>query len=197
VTRWAQPADQCSGRWRLASRTDFADRQKFEQVLDIARGWIVASGKRHRCNGADRPGSGATGRLAIKSVKQAVSCMAWMPTACWPTCAEQVNHDGDRAKVRTSFTLLDVPLVFEEDLSWFEGDWQDTETVEALKAERANRRNGGLFRTRWRNGKRSRSPTPAAHRRGRNRGGPSGHRARSLQILRGFRQGWRSALAIR
>ena len=131
-------------QWALAgwlSRTDFADRQKFEQVLDIARGWIVASGKRHPLQLAL---TGPEQRLqladlAIKSVKQAVSLYGLDADRVLASVRlEQVNRDGDRAKVRTSFTLLDVPLVFEEDLSWFEGDWQDTETVEALKAERAN-----------------------------------------------------------
>ena len=131
-------------QWALAgwlSRTDFADRKKFDQVLDIARGWIVASGKRHplqlQLTGPEQRLQLAD--LAIKSVKQAVSLYDLDADRVLASVRlEQVSRDGDRAKVRTSFTLLDVPLVFEEDLSWFEGDWQDTEAVEVLKAERAN-----------------------------------------------------------
>ncbi|HWS27461.1 MAG TPA: hypothetical protein VN259_12950 [Xanthomonadales bacterium] len=131
-------------QWALTvclSRTDFADRKKFDQVLDIARGWIVASGKRHPLQLAL---TGPEQRLqladlAIKSVKQAVSLYGLDADSVLASVRlEQVSRDGDRAKVRTSFTLLDVPLVFEEDLSWFEGEWQDTAAVDALKAERAN-----------------------------------------------------------
>ncbi len=131
-------------QWALAgwlSRTDFADRTRFEQVLDIARNWIVASGKQHPMQ---LPLTGPEQRLAladlaIKSIKQALTLYGLDADGVLASVRiEQLSRDGDHAKVRTSFELLDVPLVFEEDLTWFEGHWEDTETVTATKAERAN-----------------------------------------------------------
>ena len=115
-----------------------ADR---EQVLDIARNWIVASGKQHPMQ---LPLTGPEQRLAladlaIKSIKQALTLYGLDADGVLASVRiEQLSRDGDHAKVRTSFELLDVPLVFEEDLTWFEGHWEDTETVTATKAERAN-----------------------------------------------------------
>ena len=131
-------------QWALGgwlSRTDFADRKKFDQLLGIAHAWIVASGKQHPL---ELPLTGPEQRLqladlAIKSFKQAVTLYGLDADGVLASVRlEEISRDGDRAQVRTSFKLLDVPLVFEEDLSWFEGDWQDTETVNALKVERAS-----------------------------------------------------------
>ncbi len=65
-------------QWALGgwlSRTDFADRKKFDQLLGIAHAWIVASGKQHPL---ELPLTGPEQRLqladlAIKSFKQAVT----------------------------------------------------------------------------------------------------------------------------
>ncbi|MBK9654111.1 MAG: hypothetical protein IPO66_01070 [Rhodanobacteraceae bacterium] len=131
-------------QWALGgwlSRTDFADRKKFDQVLDIARGWIVASGKQHPLQ---LQLTGPEQRLqladqAIKSLKQVLSLYGLDADGVLASVRlEEISRNGERAQVRTSFKLLDVPLVFDEDLSWFEGEWRDTEVVNALKLERAN-----------------------------------------------------------
>lgn len=130
-------------QWALGgwlSRTDFADREKFDQVLGIARTWIVASGKQHPL---ELQLTGPEQRLqltdlAIKSFKQAVTLYGLDADGVLASVRmEEISRDGDRAQVRTSFKLLDVPLAFEEDLSWYEGEWQDTEMVNTLKRERA------------------------------------------------------------
>lgn len=131
-------------QWALTgwlSRTDFADRKQFDQVLAIGRAWIVASGKQHPLQ---LQLTGPEQRLqladsAIKSFKQVLSLYGLDADGVLASVRlEEIGRDGDRAQVRTSFKLLDVPLVFVEDLSWFEGEWQDTETVNQLKVERAN-----------------------------------------------------------
>lgn len=131
-------------QWALGgwlSRTDFADREKFDQLLGIGRAWIVASGKQHplqlQLTGPEQRLQLAD--LAIKSLKQAFGVYGLDADGVLASVRlEEISRAGDRAQVRTSFKLLDVPLVFEEDLSWFDGEWQDTESVNTQKAERAS-----------------------------------------------------------
>lgn len=130
-------------QWALTgwlSRTDLADRKSFEQMLGIARAWIVSSGAAHpqqlQLLGPERRLELADD--AVSSAKQALALYGLdIDGVLASVHMEEISRAGESARVRTSLKLLGVPLVFEEDLTWFEGDWQDNETVAMLKAERA------------------------------------------------------------
>lgn len=130
-------------RWALTgwlSRTDLADRKAFEQMLGIAHAWILSSGTLHpqqlQLLGPERRLELADD--AVKSAKRVLGLYGLDADGVLASVQmEEVSRAGEHARVRTSLKLLGVPLAFEEDLTWFEGNWQDTETVAMLKAERA------------------------------------------------------------
>jgi hypothetical protein len=125
-------------QWALTgwmARTDFADRKLFEQVLTLARDWVLASGARHPL---ELTLSGPEKRLrladqALRSAKQAV--------AIYGLDADQILAsvriseqpiDAKTTLVRTSLSVLDVPISFEEKLIWFEGQWRDADLYSRL-----------------------------------------------------------------
>lgn len=127
-------------QWALTgwlSRTDFSDRKSFDKVLAIARDWIVASGAAHplelvltapqqRLKLADD---------GIRSVKRALRLYGLDADAVLASVRfDEISRDDKQARLRTSFTVLDVPLQFEEDLAWFDGRWMDARQAEAMQA---------------------------------------------------------------
>ncbi|MGE4071720.1 MAG: hypothetical protein AB7E72_11145 [Lysobacterales bacterium] len=120
-------------QWALTgwmARTDFADRKHFEQVLTLARDWLLSTGARHPL---ELTLAGPEKRLrladqALRSAKQAV--------AIYGLDADQILAsvriseqpiDARTTLVRTSLSILDVPISFEEKLVWVEGQWRDAD----------------------------------------------------------------------
>ncbi|MCB1601304.1 MAG: hypothetical protein R3F18_17765 [Lysobacterales bacterium] len=120
-------------QWALTgwmSRTDFSDRKHFEQVLTLARDWVLASGAAHPL---ELTLSGPEKRLrladmALRSAKQAVAIYGLDADQILASVrmAEQ-PIDARTTLVRTSLTLFDAPISFEEKLVWFEGQWRDAD----------------------------------------------------------------------
>ena len=126
------------GAW--LSRTDFADRKAFDRVLGLARDWILASGAAHpfelQLTSPDKRLQ--LGDQAIAAGKQALTLYGLDANAILASVKiEQLERNGDRARLRTSLKILDVPLTIDEDLQWFENDWRDAEEVAATLKYRA------------------------------------------------------------
>lgn len=118
------------GAW--LARTDFADRKSFEQVLGLAHNWIVASGVSNplelQLTSPDKRLQ--LGNQAIASAKQALHLYGVDADAILASVRiEQLERDGDRARLLTSLKILDVPLTVDEDLRWFEDEWRDADEV--------------------------------------------------------------------
>jgi len=126
-------------QWALGgwlSRTDFADRKHFNQLLGLARSWIVSSGKAHPTHLALTKPEQRLHLLdqAIASGKQALGLYGLDVNAALASVQmEQLEHNDERARIRTAFNLLNVPLVFEEDLRWYDGEWRDAAEAQLLE----------------------------------------------------------------
>lgn len=123
-------------QWALTgwlTSTDFADRQRFEQVLSLCRDWIVTSGVAHplqlelsapelRLQLADQ---------ALSSVKKAISLYGLdVDKTLASVRIEERSSDATRTQLRTSLTLLGVPISVEEELHWIQGEWRDAADVD-------------------------------------------------------------------
>jgi hypothetical protein len=131
-------------QWALTgwmSRTDFADRKHFEQVLALARSWVLASGARHPL---ELTLSGPEQRLrladeALRSAKQAVAIYGLdVDQILASVRISEQPIDAKTTMVQTSLTVLDVPLSFEDKLVWFEGQWRDADIYSGGLDDSAN-----------------------------------------------------------
>lgn len=126
-------------QWALTgwlARTDFADRKKFESALEIAAGWIRASGLDHPELAAtlgpeQRLRLGSRGIAAVKDLLELYGIDARAILAS--VKLETLSRDADQATIRISLNVLGVPMSFDQSLTWWEGEWQAAELVRMLR----------------------------------------------------------------
>lgn len=118
------------------SRTDFSDRSRFEQLLALAREWILASGKAHPFELVlTTPEQRlALATRAMQSTKRALNLYGIDAEQVLASVKfELLAREPDRARMRTSFKFLDVPLALEQDLAWYQDEWMPAESVQAAR----------------------------------------------------------------
>lgn len=128
-------------QWALTgwlSRTDFADRQHFDQVLQLLAGLVRASGVTDPMLLDQIPAETRLrlGGQTIAAVKQAMTLYGLDADAILASVRlETVSSNGDRVSIRTSVSVLGVPLVLTEQLEWVEsqGDWFSVAAVARMK----------------------------------------------------------------
>ena len=127
-------------QWALTgwlSRTDFNDRKRFEQVLGLAREWILASGKAHPAELIlTRPEQRlALAERGMKSTKRALGLYGLDADALLASVKiELLARDSTKAQVRYSLKFLDVPLALEQDLEWYQAQWMPADTARTLRS---------------------------------------------------------------
>ncbi|GMU44734.1 MAG: hypothetical protein DYH17_04680 [Xanthomonadales bacterium PRO6] len=118
------------------ARTDFGDRKRFEAVLGHAREWILASGVAHPL---ELSLTGPELRLelgarALRSARQIAGLYGLDAEAALRSVRiEKVAGDAERMTLRWSLRVLEVPLVFDEELALHEGMWMDAAHVQNFR----------------------------------------------------------------
>lgn len=125
--------------WALSgwlSRTDFADRKRFETLLGLARELILASGKDHPLElvlikGEQRL---ALADTAMRQLKRGIALYGLDVDGMLDSLAFEELERGERhARIRTSLKILDVPLAWEERLLWVAGRWLPSDHGEGFE----------------------------------------------------------------
>lgn len=122
------------------ARTDLGDRALFERVLGHAREWILASGKAHPLELAlTTPQQRLElGARAMRSAKAIATLYGLdLENTLRGARIEKLGGMPDEMTLRWSFSLLGVPIVVDEELALWEGEWREAGQVRMLRAEAA------------------------------------------------------------